>query len=95
MGCDAHNMLKKIRKEKGITARALERKSGVSGAAILLWEKRGLGHAMVGNVLAVARALDVTFDELIEGDPTCGEGWMVYGCQPCLGYKGKDDDDRA
>ena len=50
---------------------------------------------MVGNVLAVARALDVTFDELIEGDPTCGEGWMVYGRQPCLGYKGKDDDDRA
>lgn len=88
-------MLKKIRKDKGVSARALERMSGVSCVTILMWERRGLGHATVGNALAVARALGVTLDEMAEGDATCGEGWKVSGRRPCLVYEGEDDDDRA
>ena len=55
--------IKKICKEKGISVTSVEKKAGLSHAAIRKWNK---SSPTVESLQAVAKVLDVTLDKLVE-----------------------------
>ena len=56
--------LKEIREEKGITQEELEKKSGVSRQTISAIENNDAYQAKVGTLMALAKAMDTTVDNL-------------------------------
>ena len=56
--------LKEIREEKGITQEELEKKSGVSRQTISAIENNDNYQAKTGTLVALARALSTTVDNL-------------------------------
>lgn len=56
--------LKEIREEKGITQEELEKKSGVSRQTISAIENNDNYQAKTGTLIALARALCTTVDNL-------------------------------
>lgn len=59
------NMLKESRKRKGFSQKALSELSGVHWRTIQEWEGGSFPEAKLKNVVAVARALGCTIDELV------------------------------
>ena len=56
--------LKEIREEKGITQEELEKLSGVSRQTISTIENNDEYQAKVGTLMALARAMNITVDNL-------------------------------
>lgn len=56
--------LKEIREEKGITQEELEKRSGVSRQTISAIENNDNYQAKTGTLIALARALSTTVDNL-------------------------------
>ena len=56
--------LKEVREEKGITQERLEELSGVSRQTISAIENNSEYQAKVGTLMALAKALDTTVDNL-------------------------------
>lgn len=56
--------LKEIREEKGITQEELEKLSGVSRQTISAIENNDEYQAKVGTLMALARAMNITVDNL-------------------------------
>ena len=59
--------LREIREEKGITQEKLEELSGVSRQTISAIENNDEYQAKVGTLMALARALETTVDNLFFG----------------------------
>lgn len=60
------NNLKKIRKEKNIGIRELDKISGVSHTIIINIESGKSKNPTINTVKKLAKALDVSIDELVE-----------------------------
>lgn len=58
-------MLKKKRKESGLSQRELAERSGVPLRTIQNWEEGGISRAVVGSLKRVADVLGCTIDELL------------------------------
>lgn len=58
-------MLKKIRKEKGLSWERLSKASGVPVSTIANWERGNIGKARLESVKKVADALGCKVDDLI------------------------------
>ena len=61
-------MLKDIRKDAELTQKQLAEESGVCLRQIIMWEKRGVEHGVVGKVKAVADVLGCRIDDLLSED---------------------------
>lgn len=59
------NKLAHVRREKGFTQQRLAEESGVSLAAIQIWESRGTKNASVSKLLRVAETLGVEVSTIL------------------------------
>lgn len=58
--------LRALRNQKGFSLRALAAASGISVAGIVLLEKLQVYDPKISTAMRIARALGVTFDELVD-----------------------------
>lgn len=58
-------VLKKKRKDAGLSQRELSERADVPLRTIQNWEKSGIGRAVVGSLKRVADVLGCTIDELL------------------------------
>jgi len=63
---DLINNIIEARKERGITQRELSQMSGVSYSTLTKLESRIIKSPSFAAIYKIAKALDMTFDELIE-----------------------------
>ena len=61
-------MLAKLRRERGLSQAQLADKVGVTTRAVCKWETRGIYHAKFAVMARLAKALDVTMEELLDGE---------------------------
>lgn len=59
--------IKDLRREANLTQEQLARKADVTVAAIQKWERNGIARAQVAAIAKVARALNKSIEELLEG----------------------------
>jgi transcriptional regulator with XRE-family HTH domain len=58
--------LSKIRKEKGWSQEKLAQEAGISYNTVIKIERGGIKNPKIETVVKLAKALDVTLDELVE-----------------------------
>lgn len=58
-------MMKRYRESAGFSQQGLADAAGVHKRNIQEWEKKGVEHAIVENVLKVTAVLDCTIDDLL------------------------------
>lgn len=77
----APGLLRRLRKQKGLTQKELAQKTGVAAGTICNWE-RGLCTCSERYIKALAQALDCTVDELSDGAESVTVSRRVSGIKP-------------
>lgn len=88
-------LIKELRKEKGMTQKELAQMLHITDRAVSKWE-RGLSAPDISLLEPLAKALDVSILELIEGERTCDpKPEMETGAIRALAYSGAEFDHRV
>lgn len=58
----------KLCSERGMSAYRLSKEAGISRSVLTKWERVGIYRAQFGSILRVARALEVSVEDLYESE---------------------------